>query len=336
MRLLAFQTGNFLFSETVSQYADLKVPVVNIVLEGLALILLVGAVVAGILLLRNHVRQWLYPFGIGLVFHLVFRYTLFNQRFGLMRILFGFLAAKVPFLQGQDTLLSIILSVLDVAATILAVFLALAYWKKAVLKDHRPFSLGGAIALGFSAYVVNLIASGYLSQFYGMITNSQMINMNGFDSVLQSYLSQTNGLDREEIIEQLTQLTDSNVWIFIKYLLGALVLIFEGFVPIAVSVLRYGVMSEQLKKKWNYAAVALPVLSIALPLVQTFTDFDFFAYIAIGYSVLVAAVSVWLVIYLSKKYMEKEWSRMGYTRKMQKQDEEKAKNKMPKIEMPKD
>ena len=319
-----------------SSYANLTVPAINIIFEVSALILLIGAAVAGILLLRNHVRSWLYPFGVGLVFHLVFRYTMFNRRFGLMYVLFSALNKYVPFLQGQDTILSVLLTLFDAGLTILAIVLAVAYWKKGALRDHRPFTLGGAIALGFSAYIVNLIASGFLSQFYGMITNSQLINANGFENVLNSYVSQTGGMTKEEIIEELRILTSNDVGMYVKYLLGAATLILEAFVPIAIAVVRFGVVSERLEKKWNWVVILLPVGLMAMPVVQTLSAFDSFAYVSFGYTLVLAAFSVWLIRFVSVKYMEKDWNELSYTRKKQKQDEQKEKNKMPKIEMPKD
>ncbi|MBO4410757.1 MAG: hypothetical protein J5794_01000, partial [Lachnospiraceae bacterium] len=48
------ETGAALYPE----YAGLTVPVINIIMEGLTLILLIGAAFAGILLLRHHVKKW--------------------------------------------------------------------------------------------------------------------------------------------------------------------------------------------------------------------------------------------------------------------------------------
>ena len=333
---------NILSTETspasviASPYADLTVPAINIILEVSALILLIGAVVAGILLLRNHVRSWLFPFGVGLVFHLVFRYTLFNSRFGLINFLFDILNKYVPFLKGQDTLLSIAFIVLDIGSTILAVILSVGYWKKSALRDHRPFQLGGAMAIGVAAYVVNLIASGYLSILYSMISNSRMINGSGFESVLNSYLSQDGSRTKQEIVEYLMGLTTSDVKGFIEALLNAAALILEAAVPITIAVIRYGVVSEQMEKKWNWAVVGLPFGLAVMPLIRTLSNFDAFAYVSFGYALALAAFCVWLTYHVSVTYMEKEWSLLGYTRKKQKCDEEKEKNKMPKIQMPKD
>ena len=336
MDLLTLFSAGTIPETPASAYANLTVPAVNIIFEVSALILLIGAAVAGVMLLRNRVRSWLYPFGVGLVFHLVFRYTMFNRRFGLMYVLFSALNQYVPFLKGQDTVLSVLLTLFDAGMTILAIVLSVAYWKRTAERDHRPFTVGGALALGFSAYVVNLIASGFLTQFYGMITNSRLINANGFENVLNSYLSQTGGMTKEQIIDELMILTSSDVSTFVKYLLGATTLILEAVVPIAMAVVRYGVVSSKLEKSWNWVVFLLPVGLMAMPLVQTLSSFDAFAYVSFAYTLVLAAFSVWLIRYVSVRYMEKDWSELSYSRKKQKQDEERAKNKMPKIEMPKD
>ncbi len=320
-----------------SETADLKVPVLNLILVGAALVLLIAAAVVGILVLRNHVRSWLYPFGVGLVFHLVLRYTLFNSRFGLMPFLFGLMSSNIPFLKGQDVLLSEILIVLEIASIILAVILGLAYWKKGALRDRRPFTVGGALAFGFSAYIVSVIASGYLSQFYGVLSNGMFINWNGFDTVLQSFLSQAPAEEADQIRESLLLLTGSDPTEFVHCLLWSFVVILESFVPVAMSVIRYGVISEQMGKKWNWVVVALPVLMVLPPAVHTLMDgFPAFPFISFGYALVIAALSAFLIVFVSNRYMEKEWSALSYTRKKQKRDEEKEKNKMPKIQMPKD
>jgi len=323
-----------------SEYANVTVPAVNIILEGACIVLLLGVIVAGIILLRNHVREWLFPFGIGLVFNLVFQYMLFNQRFGLLILGFGWLHANVPFLKDQLTLLNIVLTVLEIGCAILTVILGMGYWKKSVSRDGRKMSLGGAIAFGFSFYVVSLFCTGYLLEFYNMISQSRLINASGFDAVLKSVLDAAGDLTAAEqarYTEALLSLADSSPKIFIQGLLQCFCLVFEGMAPLAASVLHYGVLSGKLEHKWHIAGIALHVLVFLPALVVYILDgFDGFIYVNLGYTLVLALVSVFVVIYVSKTYMPDEWKALGYTRKKQKKDEEREKNKIPKIVMPND
>ena len=321
-----------------TEYAGVQVPVLNIILEGFALIFLLGAVLAGILLLRNHVREWLYPFGIGLVFNLVLQYMLFNARFGLVLFLLSLLSEKTGFLKDSPQYLQLIVLVLQAGCAVLTVLLGMRYWINNARKTHRQVSLGGAIAFGFAFYVVGVISSGWLGQLYAMLSNSQAINSTGFDAILESYLAtaETEN-ERRAVTDSLLSLADANPWPFIQCVLQSILVALECFAPIAASVIHYGVVNGRLEKKWHFAAIALH-LAVFLPsIIACFTgEFGAFFYIAFGFILAVAVISVLLTIYLSRTYLPEEWSALGYTRKKQKQDAEREKNKIPKIVMPKD
>ena len=325
------ETGAALYPE----YAGLTVPVINIIMEGLTLILLIGAAFAGILLLRHHVKKWIFPLVVGVVFNLIFQYILFNQRFGLLIIGFSYLSANVEFFQNQSVLFNMLLMVLQAGFTFLTIVLGVAYWKKFGARDGRPFTLGGAMAFGFSFYIVSLFTNDYVMSMYELLTQSQIINSYGFEEVLKDYIA--NGYEEEIVLNYLLSLTDDNPIAYVHFALEALIMIFGAFTTIAASVLFYGYRSGALEKKWILVSVTFCLASFVPTILVLLTgEFPAYIYIELAYSILLAAASAFTVYYVSTHFMPEEWKALGYTRTMQKRDEEKEKNKIPKIVMPKD
>ncbi len=325
------ETGAALYPE----YAGLTVPVFNIIFEGLTMILLLGAALAGILLLRHHVKKWLYPLVVGVIFNLVFQYVLYNQRFGLMNLGFSFLAEKVEFFRNQSVLFGMIFHIIHAGFVFLTIVLGVAYWKKSALRDARPFSLGGAMAFGFSFYIVSLFTNEYLMSMYELLTQSQMINSYGFDEVIKDYVA--NGIEEDVVVNYLLSLTENNPAVFITFALNALVMILGAFSTIAASVLFYGYRAGKLEKKWIFVSAGFCLAGFLPSIIVTATDeFSAFIYIELAYMLILTAVSILVVYYVSTHFMPEEWKALGYTRTMQKRDAEKEKNKIPKIVMPKD
>ena len=105
-----------------------------------------------------------------------------------------------------------------------------------------------------------------------------------FPTTLPPPAESTTTPTKEQIIDELMILTSSDVSTFVKYLLGAVTLILEAVVPIAMAVVRYGVVSSKLEKSWNWVVFLLPAGLMAMPLVQTLSSFDAFAYVSFAYT----------------------------------------------------
>lgn len=325
------ETGAALYPE----YAGLTVPVINIIMEGLTLILLIGAAFAGILLLRHHVKKWLYPLVVGIAFNMVFQYIMFNQRYGLLNLGSQYLTDNVEFFQNASVLLDMVLIVLQAGFTFLTIVLGFGYWKKTAQRDNRPFSLGGAMAFGFSFYIVSLFTNEYIMAMYELLSQSQIINSYGFEEVLKDYIA--NGMEEELVLNYLLSLTADDPVAYVHFALEALIMIFGAFTTIAASVLFYGYRSGALEKKWILASATFCLASFVPTILVLVTGrFPAYIYIELAYSILLAAASAFTVYYVSTHFMPDEWKALGYTRTMQKRDEEKEKNKIPKIVMPKD
>ena len=315
-----------------TEYAGVTVPVFNIIMEALALVLLIGAAIAAVLVIRKHVKDRMLPFVSALIFYLVFVYV------GVQLLYFGlnFWASKSTFWEGKEQLVQLIALIATVIFNALTLVVGMLYWRRSCRRDHRQMSLGSAFAFGLAFYVGSLFTGGFIGQLFQMVMNSRYINSMGFDAVVNSYLQQ-EGADQETVIKGLLDLASDNAMRYVGLLLQAFIIIFEGVAFMASAAIFWGALSEKLEKKWYAVAIALNVLVFAPSFVSvTVGEFDGYVYVALAYALALAAVGVFLVLKLAKNHMPEELEMLKFSRRKQKEAEERAKNKIPKIVMPRD
>lgn len=320
-----------------TSYEGLSVPVFSIVFEVITLVLLIGAGIAGVLLIRHHVEHWVFPLIIGLAFNVFFQFMLFNQRFGLMIIGYSILLSRVEFFQTHEVLSNILLILIEAGFVFLALIFGMRYWKKSAAKENRPFTLGGAIAFGFSFFLITLLTSDYIMIVYQQLNMGIAINSQGFGDLVRMYIDPESGIDEATAVSYLLPLTENRPAEYVGLALEAVIMILEGLAPLAASILFYGVSSGALKKQWTFASAGL-VLMVFLPTILTLLIGDSPAgiYIELAYGLVLGGISVLTILYVSANFMAEEWKALGYTRTMRRRDEEKKRKKIPKIVMPKD
>ena len=317
--------------QLVTEYADLKVPVINIIMEGLTLILFIAALVVAAVWIFNHVRNFALPFVCGIVFYLVFVYVLVQ----LVVLGLNFLLSKNEALTAHVTLLENLVQVLSMLCGVASMVLGMLYWRRSSRKNGSEMTLGGAIAFGAAFYAGILLTSGNLSRIFQMITTSRAVNADGFDAVLTAMV-EIQG-DQQGATEALLALCSDKTIDFVNLPLNALIVILEGVTYTAASVIFFAALTDRVDRKYMIASIAAHLLVFAPSVLLFFTEDTYpLFYIRIAYTALVALASVLLAVYLSKTYMADEVHALAYTRKKQKQEEEAKKNKIPHIVMPKD
>lgn len=339
------------------------VPMSAIVGYGIGLLLLLVAIIAIILILRNHVKNWAYPAFIGVLFYLIFSFVIPEALVLVATFIpairdWGFVKPYQELSSYEYTeQFKVVYTVFRAAMDFLAIFLGMKYFLKQARKQSIYPHVGHAIAFSVTFLFIMVLlgdittrfyhsfsdpgAGGAVKNFYQGIYIGNLINTNGFEEVVKTFVEST--LKGEEAtaleIEELTAYSTQNFMTYVTtglwtILTETLVILSQGVAYVAASVFMYAVGSKKVKTNRIFQTIGMIVLIWAPYVLQTFVSIPVYA-TAIYYAIL-AALAVLSVVWLMKKEMPGEWGFMSYSRKEEKKKVEQQRNKMPTIVMPKD
>lgn len=313
----------------VREAVSISVPTVNMIVEIVSVLIMFGVGIAALIVIHDHVRDWLYPAVVGFLFYMTLVYIMEQSA----KIGFSFFASKNEWAAAHLDWFTGPILFLVVLGNVLALTVGMLYWRKQAMKTARPFALGGAIAFGFSFYLAAVFTNGALSQSLQMFTNSLYINEAGMSETISAYIEQ--GVDAATAEDALMKLTDLG-HVVLTTLVPALTTVLSGITAVAAAVLFYGVLDGSLKKRWTLAVIGLTVLPYLPSIVALFTSGDVLGYVFFAYDILLAAGAALLAVQVLRKQMPDDLDSLAYSRRKEKREKEKAAKKMPKIEMPKD
>lgn len=306
-----------------------QIPAICIIFEIGSIALLFAVMIAAVLWIHDHNRDWLYPAVVGFLFYMTLVYIMEQSA----KIGFSFLASKNEWAAEHLDFFTAPILTLVIIGNVIALTVGMLYWRKQARKIGRPFMIGGAISFGFAFYAGALFTNGALSQTFQLLTNSIYVNQVGLEETITAYIAQ--GVDAEAASTALKNLTQPG-YVVSATVLPAITTILSGVGSTAAAVLFYGVLSESLPKRWTFAVIGLIVLQYLPSIVALFASSDLLGYIFFGYDILLAAGSAVLAVMTLRKHMAADLQSLSYSRRKEKREAEKAARKMPKINMPKD
>ena len=343
-----------------------SIPMSSIVAYAVGIVVILAVIIAGVVLLRNRVRNWVYPIFVGAIFYMVFCYVLpelviwiltmipATQAWALVKPL-----EDLPVYEYSQGLKYVYVGLIAVLS-FLGIWLGMKYLIRSQQKKQVFPVAGQALAFGLGVFVAMSLVGNVTAFFYHTfdsiwssytpivyyqsIFNSNLINQNGFADTIASYVEFMKGnMGSEELtaaelaaletysVQMFMQYVNNSIWTILTELLA---IVSRGFAFAAGAVLVYGTETRQAKKTYMIGAAGYVVLYFAPYLVQQSVGVPTVV-CAIYYALLTAAAVVGALLFM-KHEMPGEMMSFSYSRKAEQKKAEKEKKKMPTIVMPKD
>ena len=299
-----------------TEYSGLTVPTFTLIFQGIAMALLVAAIIAGFILVKRHCVNWGYSIMTGAAAYMLFSLVVYYLVFIGLSLIPG-----VRDKLSNDKNLFVILSMI--------VGLRNAY-----------YDLGTPAIFALAIYAVSLFigipnsilpaslssSGGGLFYFFSLFST---VNTVGFDTLITN-LAQ-NGVSSAEAVEWLAACINQSVWTYVFELFFVLSrLVFF----LCASVLAYGVLREKLEKKYMGMIAAYIFLSL-LPV--ALASFGLHAIICTAMAIVFAAAVFYYTLRIVRQRMPEELERVSHKIENNNNRRNQNKNKpMPKIVMPKD
>ena len=319
-----------------TEYSGLTVPTFTLIFQGIAMALLVAAIIAGFILVKRHCVNWGYSIMTGAAAYMLFSLVVYYLVFIGLSLIPG-----VRDKLSNDKNLFVILSmIVGLICDFLSVFLGMKYVVYQNQKRNAYYDLGTPAIFALAIYAVSLFigipnsilpaslssSGGGLFYFFSLFST---VNTVGFDTLITN-LAQ-NGVSSAEAVEWLAACINQSVWTYVFELFFVLSrLVFF----LCASVLAYGVLREKLEKKYMGMIAAYIFLSL-LPV--ALASFGLHAIICTAMAIVFAAAVFYYTLRIVRQRMPEELERVSHKIENNNNRRNQNKNKpMPKIVMPKD
>lgn len=328
-----------------TEFAGSTVPAGTTILFAAGLILLIGAAIAVIAYLRNHVKNWAYPIYAGAIFYLLFSYIIIQ----LLSFGISFLPPVKAYAEAHSQMappwIQMVMYGLRIVMDALAIYLGMRYFRSSAVKRRIEPVIGHAISFGVACYVAYVLVSGAVSGYFQFISIAGTIKSQGYQNVLTQLITNNSGSFTQAYFESyLNSFIQPDVWrvLFSTFVnrefWGSIPGIWPTLVMLAVyiasSVLVYGFQIKKLGVKWLVAAFAL-IAFIWIPYIPSVVlDLPAWA-TGVWYTALLglAVLALWSVF---KNELKDELNAFSYSRAEEQQKVYQQAHKMPKIVMPRE
>lgn len=330
-------------------YTDVKIPTSSIITYGVGILLVIAAVIAAIVLLRNHVKNWVYPLFAGAVFYLVFSYVLPELFTWLCTIIPGVREwaivqpdPNVEFYTFSNGYKLVYLG-FHCVTDFLGIFLGLKYLIRSEAKQNLHLQVGHIFSFALAGFLVMALVGDTVTRFYhaftesgGVVTSyyqgvyiSNMINSVGFDQVISDAVEA--GQAENLAVDYLLTFVNTSMW---TTLVETLVILVHGILVTAAAVFTYGWLKKSLSIDGLFAGIGAILLYWAPFFYQAVKPLN--VWITGAYYLAIGALAVFGIWYVLKNHLAEDAKALQYSRKDELKKEEEKKKKMPKIVMPKD
>ncbi len=299
----------------------------NMVLMGLTVVVLLGALLGGVLYLRAHAENWFSGLIGGLLSYMTFGYIFY--------ILVLFLIGKIAPLNGyfeehrlRYEAVSMFFSfVFEALAIIFGVKLLLVYNRRRNAETH----LGHIIGFALGVYAFNLLVGQLLSYCTNYIMYAQNLNAVGIDKMVETMMQENEGVDEETVRTFLASVINDKP---AEYLLAGISNVLKMISQMSVAALAYGVFKEKLPKICLSVGVLFTGAFYLPNLLSLKVEFPF--YVSLIFLLLLLAGTAYYTLRMVKEKMPEELNALSKERKKAHEALPPEQPKMPKIVMPKD
>lgn len=321
-------------AQITTQYANEVVPAGNMILMGLSMVIIIGVLIAGIVLLRNHIPEWVHSLLVGFVAFLAIGYLLWTLAIqGLLAI-----PAVSDYSKAHEFRFNIIVQLIGFIMEAGGIFGGLFYLLRSKKKRQEYPYIGDALSFAFAGFLSAILIQPVLLNAFTYLSQALQINRDSFDASVNALI--LNGETQENAIEYLLMVVRYDAT---PDLLEAIRIVLKTGTLLAVSAITYGILTERIEKKYSVLAVVLLFLSYVpylLALVFHGTPENPSAYnrtLQIVCQAAVTVISLFALWLIATRKMEGDMRMLrSYSRKEEKRKEEAMQHKMPKITMPKD
>ena len=341
LRTAAESTEGITIDPIVTGYGDLKIPVLSIIMMGVASVLLLGAMVFGFLVIINRTDNWGTGLLAGIGSYLIFCYLIYM----LLQLGLNTLPFTKETVQSNPEQFTSIMTILSGLLVCVAIFLALKYTFNQAMKRGKQVTIGAPLAVGVGMFTAAALLNHEISTTVQYMAMCISINQMGFDAAVTATVqSMVSG--GEYALEEATKLAVDSILSVVNepslgFLMNALYYISIGVLETASAVLVYGYMNEKLEQKWIFVGFGGLMLSVIPNVLATLVGLPNAA--SVSMIVVIAAAVAFATIRLAKKYMPEDVKSLGYNHRKSSGSggfggdrKDKTPPKMPHIVMPTD
>lgn len=317
----------------VTEFSDLKVPVLSMVMMGLAAACILAALILGIYFLLDRTDNWGTGLLAGIAAYMVFCYLLYMG----LQIGLNALPLTKDFVNDKPDQFTAMMTIFSGIFVCTAIILSLKYVNSQMSKRGQLMTIGTPLAVSVGMFTAMVLVNREMSTNIQYIFVSASVNKMGFDEAVTATVeSMVNG--GTYTLEEATKIaTDSLHGLMteppISFFLNAIYYILMELLYASAAVLIFGEMDGRLERKWMFVGLGGVMLSIVPSILVTLTPFPNWAGVLVN--LLITAAVVYITIKLVKQYMPEELKSLSYShrRNRHKKDDDKP-QKMPKIVMP--
>ena len=314
----------------VTEFSDLKIPALNIILAVAGAIILIAALIAAIALLKDRagmmwIQALLYGISAFLVSTIIFP--------SLLGLILSLIPGAAEWMDTRPELQNFVAIAIQMVAVPVVIFVGMLLLKKMVEKRHWQLSLENAAVFGASSFLVALLTNSQLMFFIQYTTYALTLNAQGFDSFVSSYLT---AFPEATVEEAIAMVKDTFVNVDTSmFVINSLYYVLQTIVHMAAAAAVFGVYTGKLPKAWIAYGILAPVLFLTPNAIFGF--FDVPAWLPFVVTIVVSAVECFIMYKVLSDTLSEDWKKFNEKKpysEAQKKREEKP--KMPKIVMPND
>ena len=310
----------------VTEYSDVTIPVLTIVMIAVGALLIIAAVVAAFLIIKKHGRNWGLMLLTGLASYLIINYMISSLlMFGVQKI-----PGAAEYMEANPIPTSLISLLVSLILEFLSIFLGLKYGFNLYAKRNLSMDLPSVLMFGLAFLVGAVLISKQLTYSLEYILFSTQINKMGFDPAVTSMVQ--NGADQDEAMNTILTIARQNSF---GYLFDSLSYITRGIADTCAAVIMYGVMSEKLEKK-HYVTAGVILFTVFIPGLMGVIFGDEGVALRFAVCLVYAAGAVFVTWKLLSNHMQEDLARMKVIVEPPLKRKKEEPKKMPKINMPKD
>lgn len=303
------------------------VSLTNMILMGVTIVILLGALLGAILYMNAHAQGWFSGLVGGLLCYMFFGYILYVLSLFAM----GKIAPIAVYFENHLLQYEAVAQFLHFAFELLAIILGMkllfVYNSRRGVKN----TLAMAVAFGIGVYALNIIIGQMLSTCVQFITYARGLNDAGIETVVKTIMEENAGVAEEDVRMFVQSVIETDGW---DYVIAAISCVLKALVQVACSVLAYGVFKKKLEKKHLLTLCGLCALFYLPNIVSLKLSLN--AWVALALCAVIAAFSMFVMFFLIEKKMPEEKASLSKENKKHYREEESKPKmpKMPKIKMP--
>ncbi len=317
----------------VTEFSNMKVPVLSMVMMGLGSVILLAAIVAGVYFLFDRTDNWGMGLLAGLASYMIFCFLIFSG----LQIGLNALPFTKDFVQNKPQQFTAMMTIFSGILSCLSVFLALKYVESQMAKRGQMMTIGVPLAIGIGMFLGSVLSNRQIMSGFQYIMVSSSVNKMGFDAAVTATVQSMveSGYELEEAkktaIDSLySMMSEPSA----SFFLNSFYFVVMGVLETSLAVLLFGEMTDRTEKKWTFIGYGGLMLATVPSLLNSLTSFPSWAGVLV--TLAIAAAVGFFTVRQAGQDMPEELNTLSYSHRKNKGGGkgDGHKKKMPHIVMP--